>query len=149
MIEGFDCREMRRLLRRLDNADVEQACRRILLEAGQEYFEDVKNNTVSGKYSSNVHGYEKTGGTLRRSWTTTGVQRTADGLQLKIINPEKYGIYVEEGHRQNVGQFVPAIGKRLVQPAVQGKHFVRDSCKQSRRKVMPIARDVVGRLLRG
>lgn len=36
-----------------------------------------------------------------------------------------YAPHVEFGHRQHVGQFVPAIGKRLVKPYVPGQYFLR------------------------
>lgn len=38
-----------------------------------------------------------------------------------------YALSVELGHKQEAGRYVPAIGKRLVKPYVEGKHFMRDS----------------------
>ena len=35
-----------------------------------------------------------------------------------------YAAYVEFGHRQEVGRFVPAIKKRLVKPWVKGKFML-------------------------
>lgn len=37
-----------------------------------------------------------------------------------------YARAVEFGHKQEIGRYVPAIGKRLTSPFVQGKHFMRD-----------------------
>lgn len=36
-----------------------------------------------------------------------------------------YAPHVEYGHRQQVGRYVPAIGKRLVKPFVPGQYFLR------------------------
>lgn len=36
-----------------------------------------------------------------------------------------YAPHVEFGHRQQVGRFVPAIGKRLVKPYVPGQYFLK------------------------
>lgn len=37
----------------------------------------------------------------------------------------EYAPHVEYGHRQNVGKYVPTLGKRLKAPYVQGQHFFR------------------------
>ena len=37
----------------------------------------------------------------------------------------EYAPHVEYGHRQEVGRYVPAIGKRLVKSWVPGQHFLR------------------------
>ena len=38
-----------------------------------------------------------------------------------------YAPYVEYGHRQTPGRYVPAIGKRLVKSWVEGQHFLKIS----------------------
>ena len=38
-----------------------------------------------------------------------------------------YASYVENGHRQTPGRYVPAIGKRLVASWVEGKHMLEKS----------------------
>ena len=38
----------------------------------------------------------------------------------------EYAPYVENGHRQEVGRYVPAIGKRLVNGFVEGRHMLRE-----------------------
>lgn len=80
------------------------------------------------------------GGTLRRGWTSqteeeaeTGssknakewanslnVNKVGDVYQVEVVNPVHYASYVEYGHRQEPGRFVPAIGKRLVNSWVEG-----------------------------
>ena len=53
-------------------------------------------------------------------------------LQGKISPTVKYAYFVHEGHRQEVGRYVPAIGKRLVSPYVKGKPFMKQGLEQSR-----------------
>ncbi|HMM20629.1 MAG TPA: HK97 gp10 family phage protein [Selenomonadales bacterium] len=83
------------------------------------------------------------GGTLRRGWTarteaealssggknpaayaqTMLVQKTGKTYEITIINPVSYASYVEYGHRQTPGRYVPAIGKKLKAGWVKG-HFM-------------------------
>ena len=84
------------------------------------------------------------GGTLRRGWTSkteaeakTGTVGSAEGhamtldvnkvgtlYQIEVINPVSYASYVEYGHRQTPGRYVPAIGKRLKANWVEGRFFL-------------------------
>ena len=151
MNDGFDLREINAFLEKLDAIDTEKACKELMNEVGKLYLSAVvKKTPASKKTKSNV-----TSGTLRRSWHTDGVRKIGDDYVVEIINSAKnnkgmpYGLYVEEGHRQNVGQFVPAIGKRLVRPAVEGKHFVRTACEQSEPKVLLVLQKVVRKYLKG
>lgn len=47
----------------------------------------------------------------------------------------EYAPHVEFGHRQNVGQYVEALGKRLVKPYVQGQHFLRRAFTETKAKL--------------
>lgn len=42
----------------------------------------------------------------------------------------EYAPHVEYGHRQEVGRYVPAIGKRLVKSWVPGQYFLRKNVQQ-------------------
>lgn len=65
------------------------------------------------------------GGTLRRGWTggvnknaveyanSLSIQKVGDKYHIIITNPVEYASYVEYGHRQAPGRYVPAIGKQL------------------------------------
>lgn len=92
----------------------------------------------------------KNGGTLRRGWTcktekeaengkntdatswanSLAIKRIGDVFQIEITNPVNYASYVEYGHRQEPGRFVPAIGKRLVNSWVEGKYMLTISEKE-------------------
>lgn len=81
------------------------------------------------------------GGTLRRGWTANGVAGTdavknvesipvnvmSSNHRIMIINQIAYASYVEYGHRQQPGRYVPALGKRLKASWVPGRFMLRDS----------------------
>ena len=76
------------------------------------------------------------GGTLRRGWTggqnakavdyanSLDITKLGGKYSIAITNPVEYASYVEYGHRQNVGRYVPALGKSLKQGWVQGKFML-------------------------
>lgn len=85
------------------------------------------------------------GGTLRRGWTARTEQEAKSGgsnsdakeyalslpvaraghmYRITVINPVHYASYVEFGHRQEPGRYVPAIGKALKQDWVKGQYFL-------------------------
>lgn len=70
------------------------------------------------------------GGTLRRMWRVESVTRRGDVYATCVINPVQYASYVEYGHRQQPGRYVPAIGKRLVRSWVEGKHMMTLSAEE-------------------
>lgn len=97
----------------------------------------------------------KNGGTLRHGWTakteedaesgnSMAAKAYAESLKIikegntytiEIVNPVHYASYVENGHRQEVGRYVPAIGKRLVNSWVDGKFMLKISEEELDSKV--------------
>ena len=85
------------------------------------------------------------GGTLRRGWTgeeqqdayayaqSLNVVHSGDSYTIEIVNPVKYASYVEYGHRQTPGRFVPALGKRLKGSWVEGKFMLTISSQEIER----------------
>ena len=51
-------------------------------------------------------------------------------LQIEIVNPVSYASFVEYGHRQSPGRFVPALGKRLKAGWVEGRKMMTISEKE-------------------
>lgn len=66
-------------------------------------------------------------GQLRQNWTKSEVTKKGVVHTITIKNPVEYASYVEYGHRQQVGRYVPAIDKKLVKPWIEGQHFVEKS----------------------
>lgn len=67
------------------------------------------------------------GGTLRRGWHTGHVERRGRVYLISVRNPVSYAPYVEYGHRQQPGRFVPALGKRLKKSWVEGLFMMMKS----------------------
>ena len=65
------------------------------------------------------------------------------GYSVTVTNPVYYASYVEYGHRQTPGRYVPAIGKRLVKNWVEGQHFL----KLSEEELREIAPEMLEKLL--
>lgn len=77
-----------------------------------------KSGEIREKYWS---GY--VGGNLRRSWQIGNIVRKGDGWEVEVFNTAEYASYVEYGHRQTPGRYVPTLGKRLKASWVRG-HFM-------------------------
>lgn len=82
----------------------------------------------------------KHGGTLKRGWNVSfeggGVKKNGNTYERVLSNPVYYASYVEYGHRQEPGRFVPQIGRRLKDAWVPGQHFVKKS-EQDIQKIAP------------
>lgn len=116
------------------------------------------------------------GGALRRGWVggtdkDTGdvssgeINRYANNLKctkrgntfsVNVDNNVSYGPYVEYGHRQNVGQFVPIIGKeknhvvqgaRLKKSWVEGQRMLEGAVENTRKNLHIIIEDCFERFI--
>ena len=108
---------------------------------------DSKYHKKGDTYKKKVNPTGRVGGTLRRGWTAktqeeaeggtgsgassiddflSGIKVIHEGkvFKIELINPVEYASYVEYGHRQTPGRYVPAIGKRLKAAWVPGKHML-------------------------
>ena len=63
-------------------------------------------------------------GNLRRNWTVSDVRKNGENYEIEVSNSAEYASYVEFGHRQTPGRFVPAMGKRLKKSWVKGKFML-------------------------
>jgi len=94
-------------------AEVEQALREQVASAMTQV------GTVAAGHVADLAPVQT--GNLRRSITSK-----LQSFDTVIIGtPVEYAPYVEFGHHQQPGRFVPAIGKRLVASYVPGKPFFR------------------------
>lgn len=103
---------------------------------------DSKKHKKGDVYEKSINPSGKVGGTLKRGWTagqnqdvgmyvnSLKVSNTGDSYVIEIENPTEYAEYVEFGHRQTPGRFVPAIGKRLKKGWVKGRKMLTDSEKE-------------------
>ena len=75
------------------------------------------------------------GGTLRRGWEVwlkdaIRVQKIGSTYQIELVNNTEYASYVEYGHRQTPGRYIPAIGKRLKKSWVEGQFCMTLSARE-------------------
>lgn len=130
-----DFKEFEALYERLQDAEAlaGKFCKEASKELAARLLALVIPRTHVGVYDSESG---KKGGTLRRGWTggkSTGAKAYAQALPIKkagnlytitVINPVEYASYVEFGHRQTPGRFIPAIGKRLKNSWVEGQYML-------------------------
>lgn len=98
-------------------------------------------------------------GTLRRGWmagkssmssgkaatkTTMQVSRKGTSYEIVVFNSVNYASYVEYGHRQEPGRYVPAIGKRLKNSWVKGQFML----KISEQELEAAAPRIINRLIK-
>ena len=73
-------------------------------------------------------GYQ--GGALRRAWQVLPVAKSGEQYIITVVNDLYYASYVEYGHRQTPGRYVPALGKSLKASWVKGKFMLTISEKE-------------------
>jgi hypothetical protein len=109
------------------------------------------------------------GGTLRRGWTarteseaesgrskdptayaqSIPVEHSGSTHSITITNPVHYASYVENGHRQQPGRFVPAIGKRLKKSWVEGKFWMAQSEAETKAEIPAVLQRRLNKFLNG
>lgn len=82
-------------------------------------------------------------GNLREVWKRS----TPENGRVDVYNNTEYAAHVEYGHRQKVGQYVPAISKRLKKPFVEGRHMLRDAVQQRQDSFAEDAEDILKGLM--
>ena len=68
-----------------------------------------------------------------------------DGSQVTLLvgTNVEYAPYVELGHKQQPGRYVPKIGKRLVRSWVPGKPFLRPAFENHRSEIEKVILDAL------
>lgn len=88
--------DLLRTIERLDNIFIEA-----IYEIAARELRLAKKDTPVGKYPP---GSGKVGGTLRRGWHISEIQRTEGGYQIEVFNNVEYAPYLEFGHRTRDGR---------------------------------------------
>lgn len=146
--------DFQRNLGKLSKTYIDEFCQEVARELAARLLAKVIPRTPVGVGTfETIEGKRytvKSGGTLRRGWTANTESEAEDGSvsdatayanSLRILkfgnnyivvveNPVKYASYVEYGHRQQPGRYVPALGKRLKASWVEGKYMLTISEKE-------------------
>lgn len=101
-------------------------------------------------------------GNLRRNWRLSPMTYSGGVWQADVLNNTEYAPYVEFGHRQTPGRFIPGYwesdrfvydpnsptGMTLRRPWVEGRHMLANSVAQVEREVPGYVQRIVEEYLR-
>lgn len=87
-------------------------------------------------------------GLLRRNWTVSDVRKNGGNYEIEVSNSTEYASYVEYGHRQTPGRYVPAIGKRLKKSWVKGKFMLTISEEELRKEAPAVIKRKISEWLK-
>ena len=112
---GYDYSEVLEFNRRIERATeiVDELFKEALGQMALDFLRKVKDRTP-----------QRTG-MLRDRWKIGAIVKKGDDYMIEVFDDTKYASFVEDGHRQKVGRYVPAIGKRLVKPWVEGRFMMK------------------------
>ena len=116
---------------RMDGLDEwEQALARAVEEQYPEEFRKMVIQVAKELQGTVNEKPPKHSGRLRNSWMVGDIRKLGDDYIIEVYNNVEYAEAVEWGHRQKVGQYVPAIGKRLKAETVKGAHMMELSLQE-------------------
>ena len=121
-------KELEDLLKRLEEGGTEEILTEAMGELGQYGLSVAKKNTPVGDT-----------GILRNAWFVA--EQGADKLTLR--NNTEYAEYVEYGHRQTPGRYVPKLGKRLKRSWVRGVFYAAKSEETLRQNAEKVLRPAI------
>lgn len=137
-LSGFD--ELLRKTQELRD-NVSSLNKTITDDLAQHYLAEAIANTPVGETKTSPDGkYRSVSEHMRRSWEA---ERINDST-VKVLNTASYASYVNDGHRQQPGRFIPVLGKRLTKSFVKGLHMQEKAEAATRRasdKIMKNALD--------
>lgn len=110
-------------------------------DLAQHYLAEAIANTPVGETKTSPDGTHRSESEhMRRSWEAERINDTT----VKVQNTASYASYVNDGHRQRPGRFIPVLGKRLTKSFVKGLHMQEKAEAATRRasdKIMKNALD--------
>ena len=154
---GCDFSQFDKFVAQIEEATLPEIVRtvesRAVNKLAAEYIAVAKDNTPEHKKDDeddkddeNVTDSEH----MRRSWGAEPARFVGGhGYLAKVYNSASYASYVNDGHRQRIGRFVPILGKRLVKPWVYGKHMAEKATRHTRRISSAVLEAEILRYLKG
>lgn len=154
-----DYRELKELderLQQLSEADMDQLCRQAANQVAQILLNKVKKRTPVGvvpPYATDEakreHWAGYRGGSLRDAWMILPVEKHGDVYEITVVNNLDYASYVEYGHRQTPGRYVPALGKSLKVSWVKGRFMLTISEQEVKVLAPEVLNDMLYNALKG
>ena len=135
-----------------DNSQFEEFARHINAEiSGGQLKNEVKNSVrnVGETYKRNAESRTPVqSGELRRSWQLKGPFFAGSDITVELRNSKNYASFVENGHRQTPGRYVPAIGKKLKASWVPGQHFLQKATNETKGQLPQLLTPAMDEILR-
>ena len=113
-----DTQELRQFKEKLESINTDSLLKEIAADLAARLLRKVKKRTPVDT------------GELRQNWQVSNIRLFERFCVVEIYNSTEYAEYVEFGHRQTPGRYVPAIGKRLKKAWVPGKFMLTLSTKE-------------------
>lgn len=120
-------KELQKKVQAILDGDIDKICMKCAKQLAQRLLRKVEKRTPVGVYAAESG---VTGGNLSRKWTIGNVAKTGNLYTIEVINQTEYASYVEFGHRQTPGRYVPVLGKRLKKGWVNGRFMLTISEKE-------------------
>lgn len=124
---SVDCRELEKFRDNLGK----------MLKGNNAFIESVTRELAQRLFAMLINATPVDTGYLRENWYVV-ITKVSGGYEAEIINNTNYASYVNYGHRQTPGRYVPAIGKRLKKGWVDGKFFIELSVAELRGITQPL-----------
>ncbi|MUU09176.1 MAG: HK97 gp10 family phage protein [Dialister invisus] len=145
---GFE--ELQERIAELNSSAMEEAKRQSMKEMAAVYLAEAKRATPT----RGVQTVERNGVTIttnsehmKRSWNAGTIEQNGREYKVKVFNTASYASYVNDGHRQQPGRYVPILGKRLVKNWVDGLNMAEKAEKETERQSKDILRRNINRVL--
>ena len=136
-LSGFE--ELLRKTNELQN-NISSLNEEITDNLAQHYLAEAIANTPVGAIAISPDGkYRSESEHMRRSWEA---ERINDST-VKVQNSASYASYVNDGHRQRPGRFIPVLGKRLTKSFVKGLHMQEKAEAATRRASETIVKNAL------
>ena len=132
---------------KVDFSEIKKAAEQ-LAEAQTKLFLETVANEIALRYMGKA--VKKTPvdtGKLKKSWNIS-VNSKGNGYEIILKNSEEYASYVEYGHRQEPGRYVPELGKALKASWVDGQFFLKKSEVEMERELPGIVERKIGKWLK-
>lgn len=125
--------QLQERIQRMTESEADAFMIECVKDLGRRLLRKVKLRTPVGVYEADSG---MTGGNLRRQWHISGIKKSGNCYEILVINKSEYATYVENGHRQEPGRYVPVLGKRLKSAWVRGVFMLKIS-EEELRKIAP------------
>ena len=151
-----ELKELEQRISKLEQVDFDRFCRETANELAGRILTQAKKRTIAGVVPDYATEEAKqqywagyTGGTLRDAWTVLPLEKQGNNYVITIVNNMEYASYVEYGHRQTPGRYVPQIGLQLKKSWVPGRFMITVPMRDLEAKLPALLEQKLYTLLKG